>query len=79
MASVILFGRLQDLAGWRERRIDAASVSVLKSILTAEDAALGAELSGPSVAAMVNRRLERGDCALETDDEVAFLPPVSGG
>jgi len=79
MSRVLLFGRLADLAGWRERRIDAASLDVLRSKLAEQDAALGAALSGPGVQAAVDQILVRGDAALSAASEVAFLPPMSGG
>ncbi|MBL8553484.1 MAG: MoaD/ThiS family protein [Phenylobacterium sp.] len=79
MARVLLFGPLRDLAGWRERRIDAASVAVLRSVLAAEDAALGAALGGKGVQVAVDQAVVRGDVALGADSEVAFLPPMSGG
>eukprot|EP01035_Chromulina_nebulosa_P001709 gene1709-2307_t len=41
MARVMLFGRLADIAGWRETEIDASSLSGLRDTLTATDAALG--------------------------------------
>ena len=79
MARVLLFGPLRDHAGWRERRIDAASVAVLRSVLAAEDAALGAALGGKGVQVAVDQAVVRGDVALGADSEVAFLPPMSGG
>lgn len=79
MSRVLLFGRLADLAGWRERQIDAASLDVLRSKLADEDAALGAALVGPGVQAAVDQTLVRGDAALCAASEVAFLPPMSGG
>ena len=79
MARVLLFGRLADLAGWRERQMEAASLDVLRSKLAEEDAALGAALSGPGVQAAVDQALVRGDASLSAASEVAFLPPMSGG
>lgn len=79
MARVLLFGPLRDLAGWRERDVEAASVSALRSVLAAEDAALGAALGGPGVQVAVDQALVRGDPALSAASEVAFLPPMSGG
>lgn len=79
MARVLMFGALQDLAGWRARDIDVATLSGLKSLLAGEDAGLGERLSGPGVFAVVNQTMARGDLALSPDDEVAFVPPVSGG
>jgi molybdopterin synthase sulfur carrier subunit len=78
---VLLFGRLGDLAGWRERSFDPApaSLSELKRLIAAADAALGAALSGPGVQAAIDRAIVRGDARLSPGAEVAFLPPMSGG
>jgi molybdopterin synthase sulfur carrier subunit len=76
---VLLFGRLADIAGWREREIDAASLDDLRRRLASEDAALGEALSGPGVQAAIDQALTRGDATLGPDSEVAFLPPMSGG
>jgi molybdopterin synthase sulfur carrier subunit len=78
---VLLFGRLSDLAGWRERSFDPAPASLvaLKGLIAAEDAALGAALRGPGVQAAVDKCIVRGEAALGPRSEVAFLPPMSGG
>lgn len=80
-ARVLLFGRLADLAGWRERLVDPtpAALSALKRALAAEDARLGEALAGPGVQAAVDKRIVRGDAPLPPACEVAFLPPMSGG
>ena len=81
MARVLLFGRLRDVAGWRERLVDPtpASLFALKSLLAAEDLALGEALAAAGVQAAVDRALVRGDTALAATAEVAFLSPMSGG
>jgi molybdopterin synthase sulfur carrier subunit len=79
MARVLLFGRFRDLAGWREREIEAATLSDLRSALTAEDADFGAALVGPGVQVAVDQAIVRSDVALGPRSEVAFLPPMSGG
>lgn len=79
MARVLMFGRLQEVAGWREREIEAGSLDALRAVLTAEDAALGEHLSGPGVFAVVDKAMARGDRPLSATTEVAFVPPVSGG
>ena len=78
---VLLFGRLGDLAGWRERSFEPApaSLSALKALIAGLDAALGEALNGPGVQTAVNRAIVRGDVALAATAEVAFLPPMSGG
>lgn len=79
MARVLLFGPLQDVAGWREREVAAATVTELRAALADEDAALGAALATPGVQTAVDQALVRGDVTLATGAEVAFLPPMSGG
>jgi molybdopterin synthase sulfur carrier subunit len=78
---VLLFGRLGDLAGWREMSFEQppASLSALKALIAGLDAPLGAALDGPGVQAAVDRAIVRGDAALAANAEVAFLPPMSGG
>ena len=79
MARVLLFGPLRDLAGWREREVEALSLSALRARLAADDPVLGEALEGPGVQAAVGRAVVRGDAALDGATEVAFLPPMSGG
>ena len=79
MARVLLFGPLRDVAGWREREIDAGSLSALRARMAADDPALGEALEGRGVQAAVGKAVVRGDAPLTADDEVAFLPPMSGG
>jgi molybdopterin synthase sulfur carrier subunit len=79
MARVLLFGRLSDVAGWRERDIESASIAALRALLTSEDAALGDALAGPGVQVALDQAIVRGDAQLGPRAEVAFLPPMSGG
>ena len=79
MARVLMLGRLRDLAGWREQAVAADSLSALSGILAANDAALGAALAGKGVQVALNKTVVRGDHPLSANDEVAYLPPMSGG
>jgi molybdopterin synthase sulfur carrier subunit len=79
LARVLLFGRLGDIAGWRERSVVAETLGVLKSRLGEIDARLGEAIHGPGVQAAVDRLIVRADVALAADSEVAFMPPMSGG
>ncbi|MEI6281780.1 MAG: MoaD/ThiS family protein [Alphaproteobacteria bacterium] len=80
MAKLLLFGRLAEVAGWREREVVLpASLLMLRSQLTLEDPALGEALAGAGVLAAVDQVLTRGDAPLLGVVEVAFLPPLSGG
>lgn len=79
MARVLLFGRLSDVAGWRDRQVDSPFLSVLRAKLTDEDAGLGEALAGPGVQVALDQVIVRGDAPLNAATEVAFLPPMSGG
>ena len=79
MARVLLFGRLSDVAGWREREFESPSIAGLRLALASEDAGLGEALSAPGVQVALDQVLVRGDAVLAARSEVAFLPPMSGG
>ncbi len=79
MARVLLFGRLADQAGWRDRMIEAGNLATLRSLLSADDADLGEALAAPGVQVAVDKAIVRGEAALTARTEVAFLPPMSGG
>ncbi len=79
MARVLLFGRLGDVAGWRERELESPSIAHLRARLAEEDEALGEALASPGVQVALDQAIVRGDAALSAGSEVAFLPPMSGG
>lgn len=76
---MLLFGPLRDLAGWRERDIEATGLAALTAQLAKEDPALGEALAGKGVQVAVDQQIIRADIALGPRAEVAFLPPMSGG
>ena len=81
MARVPLFGRLHDIAGWRQRVFDPtpASLFALHALLADEDPALGQALRAKGVQAAIDKVIVRGDATIRTGAEVAFLAPMSGG
>ena len=79
MARVLLFGRLSDVAGWRDRQVESPFLSALRAKLTAEDGVLGEALAGRGVQVALDQVIVRGDAPLNPGTEVAFLPPMSGG
>jgi molybdopterin synthase sulfur carrier subunit len=79
MVRVLLFGRLADQAGWRERSLQASSLAQLRTLLGQEDPDLAEALTGPGVQVAVDKAIVRGDQVLTGPCEVAFLPPMSGG
>jgi molybdopterin converting factor subunit 1 len=78
--TIRLFARLRDLAGTGElvREVpDAATVHMVWSALVGEMPTLGEYERTMSVA--VNADYSRMTAVVHEGDEVAFLPPVSGG
>jgi MoaE-MoaD fusion protein len=69
---VRLFAGLRERAGWSRREVDAATVADVWPAL-----GLGDEPAGLLYA--VNREYADRDRALAPGDEVALIPPVSGG
>lgn len=78
--TVLLFGALREAVGAKELPValpEAATVAALRRILVEGQPGFGALAARLRVA--VNREFARDDHVLSTGDEVAFLPPVSGG
>ena len=77
---VLFFGRLKDITGsaedWAELK-DGASLEELFARYGGQFPTLAA--LRPSLAASVNEEFAEWNSALRAGDEVAFLPPVSGG
>lgn len=79
MIRVVFLGRLAEAAG--APQIDmtlpdgVTDTGALRDWLSRTTPALNA----PSVRMTLNRALLRDSCKLAAGDEVAFLPPVSGG
>ena len=76
---VRLFARLREIAGAPEleRDVDASTLGGLWDQLALEYPAM-APYRG-SVSGAVNAEYARMDAPIHDGDEVAFLPPVSGG
>ena len=70
--NVRLFAGLRERAGWSKRSIEAATVADVWPALD-----LGAEPDGLLYA--VNKEYAERSRALGDGDEVALIPPVSGG
>lgn len=79
MVRVLLFGRLRDVAGWRERTVESPSLYSLRAELSRLQPELGAAIARPGVQVAIDKALVRSDAALRAGAEVAFLPPMSGG
>lgn len=78
--TVLFFGRLKDVAGHAEESAeigDAATIEQLFGLYAARYPELARYRS--SVVASRNQEFAAWDTPLRSGDEVAFLPPVSGG
>jgi len=82
--TVVFLGRLRDVAGTREQKLSVASKTTLDGLLTLLDAqlpGLAAQLSEPGIRVVLNKVLRplSADAEIGPNDEVAFMPPVTGG
>jgi molybdopterin synthase sulfur carrier subunit len=80
---VLFFASLRDAVGRESLTLEigtAASVDqFLRQLETALSAAAYAALSSEAVRIAVNQELVQADVEIHDGDEVAFLPPVTGG
>jgi molybdopterin synthase catalytic subunit len=76
---VLFFGVMKEVAGKTNEALELPEGATVKDVLAhyGQDARLRDSLA--SLAVAVNREYVRGDAVLKADDEVALLPPVSGG
>jgi molybdopterin synthase sulfur carrier subunit len=82
MAQLLFFGRLGDLAGGVERSMglsEPQAIGDLIGIIGQTDDLLGSALADPRVRYAINGAIVDADALVEEEDELAFLPPVSGG
>jgi molybdopterin synthase sulfur carrier subunit len=77
-ARLVFLGRLEDVAGMAELAVPSGP---LEQILDGLDRELAVALLDERVRLALNGRLltESGGIVLGAGDELAFLPPVSGG
>ncbi|MCX7284768.1 MAG: MoaD/ThiS family protein [Novosphingobium sp.] len=78
MARLVFMGRLEDVAGVPEMTVPPGPVD---QVLAALEPALAVQLLGEKVRIALNGQLltDVGGVVLGQGDELAFLPPVSGG
>lgn len=85
MARVLFFGRLSDAAGAEELLTPlpahARHLSDLRLLLSRLHPELGAVLEDPTVRVAINQKIApaKSDPEIFDRDEIAFMPPMSGG
>ena len=77
---VLFFGRLKDIVGQSEEFVDLADASSIEQLFARYSTRIP-KLANyrSSVVASRNREFAAWDTVVYPGDEVAFLPPVSGG
>ena len=83
MARLYYFGKLADIAGARMREMPAPdyvkTISDLIAHIGEANETLATALADETVRYAVNKEIVPRETAIANTDEVAFLPPVSGG
>ena len=77
---VLFFGRLKDVAGRAEESLESPDAATIEQLF-AQCVSRSPELAKyrSSVVASRNQEFAAWNTPLHSGDEVAFLPPVSGG
>ena len=80
---VLFFANLREVIGHERLEVGAAQAPSVQGLLRhlgdVLDEEAWAALTAESVRIAVNQELIDGDVTLSAGDEVAFLPPVTGG
>lgn len=84
MTRLLFFGRLRDVAGYAERRLElppsVQTIGDLRDHLAAQDSALGEALGARGVRVAIDRAFcLSDDASARGADEIAFMSPLSGG
>ena len=80
MAKLLFLGRLEDLAGVPELEVPLQEPTPLADLLLMVPQSLGGVLAEDKIKLALNGELcAREGLVIGNGDELAFLPPVSGG
>jgi MoaE-MoaD fusion protein len=77
---VLFFGAIREIVGVREDTVDVLEgTRPLELLMAYETRFPRLREMAPSIAVAVNQRFASPDASISEGDEIAFLPPVSGG
>jgi molybdopterin synthase catalytic subunit len=76
---VLLFGSLREAAGAKELSVTLPERAVVRELRASMDSLPAFQRLAGRLRVAINREFAADDAALADGDEVAFLPPVSGG
>jgi molybdopterin synthase sulfur carrier subunit len=79
MVRLRFFGRLSDFIEGVPAEIEATSVADIRQQLSEQFPLLAQELSQPQLLIAVNQQIVDWQQPVCSGDEVAFMPPVTGG
>ena len=77
---ILFFGKLADIAG-RSRKIDTDDYTTVGEITKelCKDPLLAEALRHPSITTVLDNSVVKEDATIKNANELAYLPPVSGG
>jgi len=82
MTKIVFLGWLKDMAGGPERQADLPPMSTpeeLIAFVAGDNAELAEQLAEPSIRMIINKSILANKILPDSIDEVAFMPPLSGG
>lgn len=83
LVKVLFFGRLGDFSENIELKVNCTAIEVtpkkIRSLLSEDNVNLGKQLAAAQVLVAVNKVIVGWDYPINDGDELAFLPPVTGG
>lgn len=81
--NVLFFASLKEDLGVSEIELDVAECAGRSDLFDSLTNELGTDNVAPlmvdSISIAINRNIEKGEFILKSGDEIAFLPPITGG
>ncbi|MCY4128739.1 MAG: MoaD/ThiS family protein [Gammaproteobacteria bacterium] len=81
--NVLFFASLKEDLGVSEIELDVSELAGRSALFDSLTIELGSDCVAPllaeNISIAVNRNIEKGEFVLKPGDEIAFLPPITGG